>query len=351
MTWPKQQQQQQQQYQQQQYQQQQFPPLGATSAPPAKPAAMSYAAMAAAPPAQHANPSYHAAAPAAAGYQQAPSRPVGNVNAQLSDFIADLWDADENRFVPGRDFVLDIQSGKSVGDSFDAAAHPLFQHVDTQKLLSVPTFAAFYALLDNYVDQTGIAEQVTKQERQEEFTFLEEVMKTRVGQMAFEFAKAKQWFNGSVEQWRAFLHKLWFTLHKREIHGDTSPFEHIFVGEIRGGQVIGFHNWITIFLAESKRILDYQGYIWPRRRHSAQPTNDTHLLKLQFLYRGKRKPLSTSLIGVSPEFELMLYTLSYLSGKGKVNCVLDDSDCGVIVHINGQGANRMIGSAYIEMND
>lgn len=43
---------------------------------------------------------------------------------------------------------------------------------------------------------------------------------------------------------------------------DSSAFEHVFVGETRGGEeVIGFHNWIQFYLQEKAGNVDYQGYI------------------------------------------------------------------------------------------
>ncbi|KAI9178931.1 hypothetical protein H9P43_005593 [Blastocladiella emersonii ATCC 22665] len=272
-----------------------------------------------------------------------------NKNKSLSDFISDLWHADVNRFAAMRDFVIDIQDGKSMHQRHDAAAKPLFESVDKNKFMRVPTFANFYALLDNYVDETGIAEQVTAEEKLEEMKFIQAVVATDIAKAVFSYVNAKGWWRGSTAEWVLYLRKLWFTLYRRESMNDSSAFEHVFVGEIRNGQVIGFHNWVTIFLAERKKVLDYRGYIFPRRRHACQPSNDTHLLKLQFTYKGKLKPISTVLLGVSPEFELMLYTLVFLSGQDSVACVLDDTDVSVIVHRNKQRGTESIGSAYIDI--
>lgn len=42
---------------------------------------------------------------------------------------------------------------------------------------------------------------------------------------------------------------------------DSSGFEHVFVGETRGGRtVIGFHNWIQLYLQEKLGHIDYKGY-------------------------------------------------------------------------------------------
>lgn len=42
---------------------------------------------------------------------------------------------------------------------------------------------------------------------------------------------------------------------------DSSGFEHVFVGESRAKEVIGFHNWIQFYLQEKIGSVDYQGYI------------------------------------------------------------------------------------------
>ena len=42
---------------------------------------------------------------------------------------------------------------------------------------------------------------------------------------------------------------------------DSSGFEHVFVGESRDKEVIGFHNWIQFYLQERRGNVDYQGYI------------------------------------------------------------------------------------------
>ena len=43
-------------------------------------------------------------------------------------------------------------------------------------------------------------------------------------------------------------------------HLDSSGFEHVFVGESREREVIGFHNWIQFYLQEKKGNIDYKGY-------------------------------------------------------------------------------------------
>ena len=68
-----------------------------------------------------------------------------------------------------------------------------------------------------------------------------------------------------VRAFRQQLYDLWFKLYRRT-RGcrdlDSSAFEHVFVGETRGGkEVLGFHNWVQFYLQEKAGNVDYQGYI------------------------------------------------------------------------------------------
>ena len=41
---------------------------------------------------------------------------------------------------------------------------------------------------------------------------------------------------------------------------DSSAFEHIFVGESRDGEVLGFHNWMRFYQLEKNGYIDYKGF-------------------------------------------------------------------------------------------
>lgn len=55
------------------------------------------------------------------------------------------------------------------------------------------------------------------------------------------------------------LNDLWFGLYKREVQNDSSGFEHVFLGEIKDGEVTGLHNWIQLYDEEKSHRLDYLG--------------------------------------------------------------------------------------------
>lgn len=50
---------------------------------------------------------------------------------------------------------------------------------------------------------------------------------------------------------------------------DSSSFEHVFVGEGRGSEMIGLHNWIQFYLQEKAGNINYHGYF--RRQTVSNP--------------------------------------------------------------------------------
>eukprot|EP00171_Calliarthron_tuberculosum_P018952 IDg18952t1 len=90
--------------------------------------------------------------------------------SSVKSAAAQLWHLDINRLQADRDYTLDLQD-RSRGALHDAAKVPLFSYV-SPSVWEKPTYGTFWRLLDNYVAETGVAEQVTKLERAEEIGFL-----------------------------------------------------------------------------------------------------------------------------------------------------------------------------------
>ena len=40
-----------------------------------------------------------------------------------------------------------------------------------------------------------------------------------------------------------------------------SGFEHVFIGEIKNGEVSGFHDWVHFYQQEKENAIDYLGYL------------------------------------------------------------------------------------------
>ena len=69
-----------------------------------------------------------------------------------------------------------------------------------------------------------------------------------------------------MDDFKECLNDIWFNMYgrsyqerKRRIE-DSSAFEHIFVGESRDGEILGFHNWLRFYQLERNGLIDYRGY-------------------------------------------------------------------------------------------
>ena len=105
------------------------------------------------------------------------------------------------------------------------------------------------------------AEDVTREEIQEEFEFLDSILDTRVMEITIEFLTEKKLINGEKAAFRRLLHRMWFALYPRShrIKGSCA-FEHVFLGEVKNGKVNGFHNWLFFLIEEMKGDVNYYGF-------------------------------------------------------------------------------------------
>ncbi|KAL8547165.1 hypothetical protein ACS0TY_006763 [Phlomoides rotata] len=235
--------------------------------------------------------------------------------ADVSKAINKLWELDLNRLVPGKDYEIDCGEGKKVYQKDDMAEGSLFSWL-SEEIFRKPTYSRFCSLLDNYNPHEGYKEVVTSEERQEQAAFIEEISRTAPIKYLHKYLSAKGIASGSYQEFKGMIMSLWFDLYGRGgTSSCSSAFEHVFVGEIKRGEqeVSGFHNWIQFYLEEAKGRVDYQGYIFPRRRGQI-PDSETQLLTVQFEWNGVLKSVSSTLVGVSPEFELAIYTLCFYVG-------------------------------------
>lgn len=273
--------------------------------------------------------SYLEAKPYVLKMQPAPTISVKSIglDSSIEKAVQHLWDLDVNRLTPNVDYKINVQRGKKPFQRGDGARDPLFTSVD-KNAFRRPTYRAFIALLDNYEAECGVAEKVTSTERREMTTFLNAVMETAPMQFCHRYcvANSEQKIPTSTSEFKKLLYKIWFELYRRSGCKDSSGFEHVFTGEIKNGEVTGFHNWIKFYLEEKNGNLDYFGYIKPRNRNDAPVDSDDYLLTVQFKWHGVMKNVGTMFLGVSPEFEFALYTLCFLMGNEQNNLELDTGD-------------------------
>ncbi|XP_063302772.1 poly(U)-specific endoribonuclease-A-like [Pelobates fuscus] len=275
----------------------------------------------------------------------------GPLNHELSKLFNQLWDADVNRMTPGKDYRISLQgkagyvpTGTHVAR--DSASYPLFQFVDEQRLKSIKTFEAFMSLLDNYEMSTGVAEVVTAEEIAENNKFLDAILETKVMKLTHEYLVKKNLSKPGLKDFKSQLYGIWFQLYSREPGKghDSCGFEHVFVGESkRGKEIMGLHNWVQFYLQEKRHNIDYKGFV--ARQYKNRPDEDDQVLNLQFSWKDMVKPVGSSFIGVSPEFEFAVYTVIFLMSQEKITKEIvrvEEYELQIIVNRHG----RHIGTAY-----
>nr|XP_055046858.1 poly(U)-specific endoribonuclease-C-like [Misgurnus anguillicaudatus] len=244
-----------------------------------------------------------------------------DINKELSDVLNEMWKLDVNRMTPGKDYKINLQGNagyvaKGSNNAKDNARAPLFSYVNEDKLKSIDTYAYFISLLDNYEMATGVAEQVTQDELRENDLFLDAILKTEVMKCAHRYLVRKSLAQSDPKQFKKQLYDIWFKFYNRGKTGgnDSCGFEHVFVGEVKfGKEIMGLHNWIQFYHHEKLNHVDYKGY--KARDYKDKPDEDDYVLNLQFSWNGLVKPESTCFIGVSPEFEVAVFTIVFLLSK------------------------------------
>lgn len=279
------------------------------------------------------------------------------LNDSISHAVQHIYDLDVNRLTPDVDYVLNVQKGKKPYWKEDDARDPLYTRVDEEARLR-PTYRSLIALLEHYSheDTVHTKKVVTDPYHcKEVWTFLNAIMETGPMQYCHKYCHVNKPHEipADQEDFVRLLHRIWFERYPRTHGGrkDSSGFEHVFVGEINKdtGQVSGFHNWVRFYMEEKCGRVDYRGYIKPKSRKDSLADSNDHVLTLQFFWKGHEKIMGTSFIGVSPEFEMAVYSTCFLIGQEENPIELDTGTdlFGLIIKCYTMGKNE-IGSSFPE---
>ncbi|CAL8339200.1 unnamed protein product [Merluccius merluccius] len=260
-----------------------------------------------------------------------------------------LYALDSNKASPS-ELVLDPQAlvpNSQTSAQEDLAPRPLFQYLDEQALFSRPTYAALLTVLDNYQRMTGQDEDFSPQQLAEQEAFVRETMSsTELGRELYAFLFTKGLY-ASEEEFIQDLKMMWFGLYSRNNKKmDSSGFEHIFAGEVKGGKISGFHNWIQFYLLEKQGLLNYYSHSF-----NGPWVNYPDVLGMQFRWDGYYKQVGSAIVGCSPEFDFAMYSLCYITRPGK-RCSLSLGGKELIIQTytwdNSSYGNgkKFIGSAF-----
>ncbi|XP_059050964.1 uridylate-specific endoribonuclease C-like isoform X2 [Achroia grisella] len=260
-------------------------------------------------------------------------------DTELQTLSEDLLRKDVNN--AAKYITINFQEKTTGQSKEDRAPRPLFTITD--EAWNIPTVQKILPLLDNYERDTLVNEHVTAQERNEENAFMDAIMSTTVIRHLMNFLKDKGYVTPDPRQQRDFLKQLWFGLYSRSRGKiSSSGFEHVFVSELKNGEVSGLHNWIYFSKEETANRVNYLGYL-----KYTQLSDKGTVLKLHFSQQGVDKPVDSMFIGTSPELEIALYTLCFVTRTDN-DCYLKlaGKDVNVITHSYRYRSKNFIGSAY-----
>ncbi|CEF71104.1 Poly(U)-specific endoribonuclease [Strongyloides ratti] len=238
---------------------------------------------------------------------------------------------------------LNYQTHTTTRDNQGFAKYPLFTRVDPN-ILTKPTFKAFLQLMDNYNPEVGYEEKVTPTELYETDLFLDLITNTTIGKEFYMFLYQKQHPCAvDINNYIGCLKHLWFGRYSRA-RGvmDSSGFEHVFMGELKNGEVSGLHNWFRFAYLEStsnKNKFDYKGYLVKRFGLMAS---------VKYTWLGYYKKAGSFFISTSPEFDFFTYTLCFLFRRGNSGCNVKINGCpaSITAYELIQNNNIYIGSLF-----
>ncbi|VDN52101.1 unnamed protein product [Dracunculus medinensis] len=254
----------------------------------------------------------------------------------LLQFVNYLREEDSNKARPDQ-IELDFQGHTTTRDEQDQAKNRLFKYVDPA-LLKKETYKNFIALSDNFNRQTGISEIETNEaificlhllniiEKAEIDRFLQSLFTTKLWEDLYEFLHSKGHpFATDRKTLFRWVKQLWFGFYSRSRGlADTSGFEHVFMGEIKNDEVSGMHSWLRFYLLErnASENFDYKGFLIKRFEVMAA---------VKFSWWEQIKRSGSFMIGTSPEFDLAVFTLCFLSRRSRRTCDIEIDGCPVLI--------------------
>lgn len=256
-------------------------------------------------------------------------------DAQLRELTEALLAADVNNV--GILLTVDRQGE---GTSGDLAPGPYFVNVPPEAL-SGATIAALIALQDNYIPDVNEPEVEDPGESEELEVFLDAIMATEIMALAESFLIENAIYTGNL---REKIKEIWFDPYSRGSTGaeGSSGFEHSFVGEIKNGEVSGFHNWVHFYHEEQDGTLNYEGW-----SNYVDLGDKGEVLEDHFEWLGYPKPIGGMFVGTSPELELAVYTVCFLARPDSLCPVqMNGVQFGVQTWTLKYSGKVLVGSAY-----
>ncbi|XP_046401731.1 endoribonuclease CG2145-like [Ischnura elegans] len=208
--------------------------------------------------------------------------------------------------------TVNLQGQVKQGNKQDSAPFRLL--TVNPKALEKPTIQKLRPLFDNYNPDVRDPEDITTQEEYEESSFLDAIFDTPIMAKTHNFLAKKGYVSSDLDTFKEEFYNVWFGMYQKKASEPNScGFEHVFVGELKGTEVGGFHNWVRFYLEEQQGTANYLGFI----EEKAKGTGG-YFLKITFKWNQNYKAIGSIFMGASPELEMALYTICFYTKPGGV---------------------------------
>lgn len=236
--------------------------------------------------------------------------------ADLVRVSEELFKADVNNVA--NQITINFQGKTTSVSPNDVSPGPLL--TVPQSVWNMPTIKDFVSLIDNFHKNVLRPEFSLPAEDNEQTNFLHSVLATPVMRYVMNYFVEK-----GIPELRDItsqvdlLKKIWFEKYSRDWIGVckcSCAFENVFLSELKFKEVLGLHNWVYFANRESINKANYLGFM-----DSLNLNGKGTILKFHFTLSEKDKPDDTMFVGTSPELELALYTLCFVT-RADSNCPL-----------------------------
>jgi len=120
-----------------------------------------------------------------------------------------------------------------------------------------PTILAIRALYDKYEHNSTVKETRTLEKQKKEDLLLDVFLNTNVMTKTMRWLSDRGFIEPDDFEWKDTLRHIWF----KTFDGATSGFERVFTSERYGTELLGVQDWIYFNYQESKKRIDYMGYV------------------------------------------------------------------------------------------
>lgn len=171
--------------------------------------------------------------------------------------------------------------------------------------LNEQEYKCFMSLFDNYESDRKIEETETGVEKEEISNFMNLVSNDDKMLSLYNYLNGDNKY-GSYEDFINYVKNTWFKIDDKL---NNCTFEHVFIGEIKGKQVTGYHNWVKYYTDETK------GEIKLKKVMNIVDLYDYKKVTLSMDWNGKNKKISGFVVGISPITEFIVKTFIILLNK------------------------------------